>query len=93
MSVVRFRPRPPVFKANCSQLALSFLGFLQATRGVQLICLCFVSHDTAAGRPKRCHFDSLVLSVLKKIPENSLNWHRQNAIFIQHLHLCRKDEF
>ncbi len=25
VSVVRFRPRPPKFKANCSQLALSFL--------------------------------------------------------------------
>ena len=46
MSVVRFRTWPPLFKANCSQLALLFLDFPRTMRGVGLICVRWAVYMT-----------------------------------------------
>ena len=66
MSVVRFRPRPPEFKANFYRLALSFLDFPHATRRSGMFCVCqATSQIRDNGRISR-RFDSGLLSVLKK---------------------------
>jgi len=59
-------PQPPEFKANCSQLALSFLDFLRATRCSGRFRVC---HGVRGARkiwllPAR--FDSVLLSVRKE---------------------------
>ena len=90
MSVVRFRPRPPEFKANCSRLALLFLDFPRATRGSGRFCLCHGVRGVPEISPYSPRFDSVVLSVLKEKWRTVSIWHTQKAFGINGLCVCRK---
>jgi hypothetical protein len=63
-------------------------------RGVSDRSACADRLMFAAHTPRfSLNFDSFLLSVLKKFHGTEQDWHRQKAIFIQHLRLYCKGKF
>ncbi len=90
VSVVRFRPRPPIQNAQLFSVGRFHLGHPQSTRGAAAFYVCQSHPVLGAVLPPKSHIPP---SLLTKPLQTLTLWHTQNAFQGNNLRVCRIRRF
>jgi hypothetical protein len=90
VSVVRFRPGPPILSAQLFSVGRFHLGHPQSTRGAAQFYVCQPPPVLGAVLTPKSHIPP---SLLTKLLQTLTLWHTQNAFQGNNLRVCRIRRF